>query len=377
MRGDREFVKSLLLEKITGVISDEDNRVLEEILIQDDEARSLWIDLCARMHSPQGQAFRQNLNENTAWEKIQHKIKPEEKMVFLLGPKVRRIYWSAAAVLIVAFALGLYNSKILSRDQIETHHGVQLLLSDGKTITLDENIDNEIDLGTVMLAPGKESLSFSSNQSASLEWTTLVVPLTKTYKIELSDGSEVWMNASSSLRFPFNFSDSVREVYLTGEGYFDVTKNIDQPFLVHAGNTTIRVLGTSFNVNAYNDTLVATALVEGSVMAKAGDYKILLEPGYQTFAKSKAPFVTEPFDHDLVLSWMEGTYHFHNQSLIEISQVMKRWFNITVIFENPEAPSLKFTGTIYKNQGLDIFISNLELSSNIRATLSRDTLFLQ
>jgi ferric-dicitrate binding protein FerR (iron transport regulator) len=188
-------------------------------------------------------------------------------------------------------------------------------------------------------------------------YNTLTVPPKMDYKLRLSDGTEVWLNATSRLRFPFSFTGDKREVYLEGEAYFQVSKNDTKPFVVHTEQTDIHVLGTSFNVNAYSDGLTRTSLVSGAVIATAAGKEVRLKPGEEAVYSSENGYKVVSFDDSEVLAWMKGVYVFHNTSLSEIASVIERWYGVQVVFDNKELAGKKFTGGLEKLQRLDYFLA--------------------
>lgn len=374
-----QHIQNLLLEKITGTISGEDNRLVEEVIANNDEVRELWDDICEKLHAGKGRKFLDNLDENTAWLQVEAGLRPRQDEGQV--KRTRNRYWlSAAAVILIAFGISLLYLERKPADAnlaANEKNGIRLKLANGKTIALDENTGSSIDLGNIKLNAGEKELSYTNSKAVKQEWSTLVVPVTRDYKIVLSDGTEVRLNAASSLRFPFNFPGSLREVYLDGEAYFKVAKNARQPFIVHIGNTEIHVLGTSFNVNAYSGDIASTSLVEGSVIAKAGDNKVILKPGFQTSFIEGKGFKTEPFDQDVVISWISGTYYFHDQQLSDIAETVQRWFGTKVVFQSTEAARHQFTGTIEKSKPLQVFVSNLQLSSDFQIELRQGILYIK
>ncbi len=178
----------------------------------------------------------------------------------------------------------------------------------------------------------------------------------------MSDGSEVWLNSSSSLRFPLHFSDSVREVFLQGEAFFKVAKNAKHPFVVHSPGAAIHVLGTSFNVHAYHSRQAIVSLVEGSVKtsAKAHSVETTLKPGLEAVIDSAQQTRVRSFKQATTLSWMKGLYYFHDKPLAEIGEVLQRWFGLTMIFNDPSLSRLPVTGAIEKDQPLTDFLSSLQ-----------------
>jgi ferric-dicitrate binding protein FerR (iron transport regulator) len=194
----------------------------------------------------------------------------------------------------------------------------------------------------------------------------------------LSDGSEVWLNSSSSLRFPLHFSDSVREVFLQGEAFFKVAKNAKQPFVVHSPGAAIHVLGTSFNVHAYHSRQAIVSLVEGSVKtsSKAHSVETTLKPGLEAVIDSTQHTRVRSFKQATTLSWMKGMYYFHDKPLAEIGEVLQRWFGLTMVFGDPSLARLPVTGAIEKDQPLTDFLSSLQTTAGIKAEIRQNQLHL-
>jgi ferric-dicitrate binding protein FerR (iron transport regulator) len=185
------------------------------------------------------------------------------------------------------------------------------------------------------------------------------------YKLMLADGTEVWLNATSKLRFPFNFTGDKREVYLEGEAFFNVAKNAAQPFIVHTEKTDIQVLGTTFNVSAYKNGINSTSLVSGAVATKTGTSTVTLKPGQEAILDNNDKVNIRKFDEDEVLAWMRGIYIFHNTSLKEIGSVIDRWYGVKVVFDSPAIADKRFTGGLEKIHKLDYFLETLKIVGNI------------
>ncbi|WP_431198411.1 FecR family protein [Mucilaginibacter sp. P25] len=147
---------------------------------------------------------------------------------------------------------------------------IELRLANGEHINLSDTSKKVINMSFAHLKKGVNGLSYQVDNSKNEEWSTLLIPSKLNYRIVLSDGTQVWLNSVSSLRFPFSFLGKTREVYLTGEAFFKVAKNAAHPFIVHTGQTDVKVLGTEFNVNTYHADEIVTSLVEGSVSTSGG-----------------------------------------------------------------------------------------------------------
>src|SRR5262249_50050225 len=179
--------------------------------------------------------------------------------------------------------------------------------------------------------------------------------------VALEDGSKVWLNAASSLRFPVAFTGTTREVEVTGEAYFEIAKHPDRPFIVHAPGGDIRVLGTSFNINAYTDEpQVKTTLVDGAVQLMKGDATQKLRPGQEEAMatagrRARAPGspapvtpdirVTNDADLDGVLAWKNGWFQFDSQDVPTTLRNVGRWYDVEVAYSG-EAPKDRFSGIV-------------------------------
>ncbi|MEJ5963497.1 FecR family protein [Pedobacter immunditicola] len=384
MNYNREKIYNLLIEKIAGCISVEDNAEIENHILQDEETRAIWKDLQEK-HASRGAAFLNAIDEDKAWLQVKQLMdkqgQPKHKTTNLNFQKWLSV---AAIITVLLTATYIFNKQFIGLFNIQDtqgqntasaleEHKIELKLANGKSIAIKEN--GTLTLGNAQLSIKDGKLKYTAKDSA-LNWNTLTVPAKMSYKLELSDGTEVWMNSASNLKFPFNFIGDKREVYLEGEAYFIVAKDINKPFIVHSKGTHVKVLGTAFNLNSYGEEVI-TSLIEGSVMNKTATDSITLKPGLQSIYHVSAGFRQKKFDADQVLSWMDGVYYFDNITLENMGDVIKRWFNVKLVIDNPEIRNLSFTGAIEKNKSLGYFMSNLESASGIKAYMKNGELHLK
>jgi transmembrane sensor len=383
MNYNKEKIHDLLLEKIAGCISVEDNTEIEKYILKDEEIARIWKGL-QQKHDARGAAFAKAIDEDQAWLKLKPQLTPLQAMDRSPSYNFQKWLSIAAVITVLLTATFLFNQQIKdlfrANDQqknnivkIAEESRVELKLANGKSVAIQDNGTLALKNADLRMENGK--LKYTA-KDAALTWNTLSVPVKMNYKLELSDGTEVWMNSASSLKFPFNFTGDKREVYLDGEAYFVVTKDVNKPFIVHTKDTEIRVLGTSFNINSYGDEVI-TSLVEGAVMNHAADKSVTLKPGSQATYHPSTGFKQKKFDADQVLSWMEGVYYFDNIALQNMSDVIKRWFNVKLVIDNPKISSLTFTGAIEKNKSLELFMTNLETTSGIEAYMKNGELHLR
>ncbi len=371
MKDKEEYFKQLLFEKIAGTISEEDNLIVEEAILMHPRINALWGELKTKMNAPKTTLFLGNLDENEAWKKVEPTIK--EVPVRSLIIKKWKFVAAAAILLFASPILWYYTSQNYpTGSQKEVKFKNTYLKTDaGELVELSAN--RNLELSEAAIRINQNELTYAPAEGNSMQWATLVVPVIKDYKIVLSDGTKVWINAASSLRFPFNFDTKIREVYLTGEAYFEVAKDKTREFIVHTDYADISVHGTSFNVNAYNSSNFAASLIEGSISAIKDKNNIKLKPGEEVTTE-KNNLNVRSFDPQEVLSWRNGVYFFHNRSLEEISQVLSRWFDVKIAWNSIDLKEQTFTGEIDKTLSIDVVISNLELSSGIKAKLENGTL---
>ena len=189
-----------------------------------------------------------------------------------------------------------------------------------------------------------------------LEYNTLKTPKGCEYSIILADGAKVRLNAASELRYPVSFSGSERKVFVEGEAYFEIAKNKNKPFIVHTNGYDVQVLGTSFNIMAYNDEQqITTTLVEGSVKIIASEDKksIYITPGQQAvLQENSAKIEIADVNTYQYTSWKDGLFVFESEPLGSITKKFSRWYNCEIQFTDSELKNTKFTGTLRRDTDL-------------------------
>lgn len=230
--------------------------------------------------------------------------------------------------------------------------------------------------GQVTFNNSRNRLTFIANREHS-GLNKLVVPRGKDYSIRLSDGTEIRMNAGSTLQFPFGFAGSAREISITGEVYVKVATAVDQPFTVHTQTATIQVLGTEFNVNTYNPDKTAISLVQGSVKVQAGKQEIVLKPGFQAEYTAQKGINTYPFDKNDVLSWLEDKYEFREAPLSEIIPILERWYDVKIVTDHPAVADKTFTMLIRKPEGIVAFLEMLKVIRGADYYYKNDTIHIK
>lgn len=253
-------------------------------------------------------------------------------------------------------------SNQVIKDALPGHSGAILTLSNGKSYLLDTAQNGMITRG---IKKSDKEISVLNNHE--VPYATLSTPYGREQKLALSDGTLVWLNAGSSIRFPTVFGGNERKVEITGEVYFEVVHNDRQPFIVKAGNDEIQDLGTHFDINAYNDEpVVKTTLLEGSV--QIGTH--ILKPGQQY-----ANGVVKEVDADAAVAWVSGFFQFEDADVETVMRQLGRWYNVRVEYDGT-VPAKKFEGELQRSLKLS---QTLELiaGTGIHYTLDGDKLTIR
>lgn len=199
------------------------------------------------------------------------------------------------------------------------------------------------------------------NNRPELVYNTLTTPAQCDFHFTLADGTKVWLNACSSLRYPVAFTESERVVYAEGEIYLEVTKDSVRPFFVELNGMKVEVVGTAFNIHSYaNDGFVEITLVKGQVAASVNDKRYDLLPNHQLrMHKENHSVDIKNVNVEDYISWKEGRYIFKGIVLSDAARVLERWYDIEIIFENKSCGNAIYTGVINKEEPVEVFIRRL------------------
>ncbi len=249
---------------------------------------------------------------------------------------------------------------------------VLLTMSDGQDVELDNNeAGNLADQGssTLFFRDGKLVYRANTANNETILYNTVTTPAGTNYQVQLPDGSEVWLNAASSIHFPTAFTGPDRSVDITGEAYFEVAKNATKPFIVHVQGAEIRVAGTHFNVMAYaNETAIKTTLLEGAVTFVNGDRKCLLKPGQQgQLVKGGSIKLVSDIDVAKIVAWKNGLFDFDGADIEMVARQLSRWYNVEMVFNN--TIHNRFYGKIPNSTPLGDVLKALELTGKVRFTI--------
>ncbi len=313
---------------------------------------------------------------NESYANIKKQIEAEKNVII---PIFKRKWFKVAAAAVLLFGLfsiytfSLKNSaapkiaKLNSADMTPGGNKAILTLADGTEIILDSAANGNLTSqgnATIIKLDGKLAYTASGNSSEVL-YNSISTPKGGMYQIVLSDGSKVWLNAASSLRFPTAFTGTQRKVELSGEAYFEIEKNAAMPFNVAVSDMNVQVLGTHFNVMAYNDeTEIKTTLIEGAVRVTKDMAACILKPGKQASLDNNGAFNITDAEFEKDLAWKNGMFFFENTGIKTIMQQLNRWYDAEVSYQG-NVTHLRFTGQISRYINLSEVLKMLELTGDI------------
>jgi len=240
-----------------------------------------------------------------------------------------------------------------------------LILSDGEKVTLgDKNAGDQIVKDNIKVE--SDTLKYENITTDKIAYNTIIIPRGGEYVLKLSDGTKIWLNAESELKYPVSFTGNERKVYLKGEGYFEVTKNEKSPFKVVTNDHVISVLGTDFSIRAYSDEkYITTTLESGRVSIDAGNRHAELLPGQQSNV-SNSEMSVKDVNTQLYTAWHNNKYVFDNQSLREILHTLSRWYDMEVDYDQYDLGDIRFTGELMKYSNVIDFLEKLEALEKVR-----------
>ena len=357
MEYNRDDIHILLIEKISGRINLEEEALLDRLIREDAAVADMWRSLQDTFSSPAGREALDPARHQVFIEKVQTSLHQRQRQKVF-----RSIAYAAAITLFLGSFPLWYHLHRAAPEENETaiNPQVRLQLGNGRVISLADDASQTIQLENARLRNSHDTLTYTTAGNNMVN--TLIVPPGKQYTLVLSDGSEIRLNAATRISFPFTFTGRKREISISGEAYFKITRDAGRTFIVHTPQSDIEVLGTIFNVNTYCDSSMAVSLIEGAVTVKAGNSTQLLHPGSQAIY-TKRDMVISTFDKNETLSWLNGEFFFHDTYLEEIARIISRWYGIKVVLDHPAIMHKRVSGVIDKKKPLRIFLDHLQKTS--------------
>ena len=258
-----------------------------------------------------------------------------------------------------------------------------LVRADGEQVVLGKEYRNWEEIGNVLIAADSTGLEYNRLKQTNTDtvvFNQLIVPRGGLYLLVLADGTRVWMNSDSHLKYPVMFAGGKREVILSGEAYFDVVKDKSAPFIVRTESGNIEVLGTEFNIKCYSDEIaLVTTLVNGKVKFDDGiNPSVILKPEEQLiFEKENSQSIVRKVNVNHYISWKDNRLSFQGETLDMIMKTLSRWYNVEVVFEDSTLKALEFSGNLDRFTDIQEFLSLFELGVNVKFEVKSRTVYIR
>ena len=385
----QQRIQDLLAQYLNKTITEADFKELFE-MISEEENKEILDDF---MKQSEKSALPDAEAHHVDWSYMYHNIiakgKPENRFSRII--RYGQILTIAASLIIVCYiGYQFYLQKSIVPPTVamvkqDVHPGGNqaiLKLSDGAQIVLNDVQNGELAVqGSANINKSdKDFLVYTATNAANeqLVYTNvLTTPRGGQYRLMLPDQTLVWLNAESSITFPTAFIGKERRVKITGEVYFEVSKNKNKPFIVESSQANVEVLGTHFNFNAYPDEEQAVTLLEGSIKLVHGKNSKLILPGQQViYSAYSDSFILNNVDIDNVVDWKNGLFIFEDASLKQVMRQIGRWYDVDVKYAG-KTPNVKFNGVISRNNNLSKIIKLLQTAGNISFDIQAKTIIVK
>ncbi|MDD4191735.1 MAG: DUF4974 domain-containing protein [Mangrovibacterium sp.] len=366
----------LIWKSLHDSLTPEERKELDLWLHADRRHRDYYEKRKDRFQQGKGGSYHE-VDSKKAWNRF----------IFLSGQRRTRFrkFNAIAASILLVMTLGYlswnwvfgYRQQRVPAEDIFFDPGVKkatLVFGDGQKLELDAKKDTLIRKCNVVIKNSGSSLNYELMPARRLhspkEFNRLIVPRGGEYYLDLSDGTKVWVNSETILRYPVVFDQDERCVELIGEAYFEVKADSLRPFIVVSGEHTVKVFGTAFNLKSYPDEpVITTSLVQGRVRVMAkGERPTVneLKPGDQSiYTKGTSCFKLQEVDTRQYTSWKDGRFYFRELPLEEIMKVLGRWYNVDFVFEDPLVKTLQFNGNLKRYDNIQPILSQLSKTNEI------------
>lgn len=380
---DLLYIAGLLNKHLKGTLTAEESSQLQAWLAGSEQRRQVWEDVNDADMQQAAVKLIDQYNKNEALERfLANHVRKEQPVLPMRAYSRQPWKWIAAAAAIIVIAVtgywfqsrqqhhaGIADTAPVS-DIAPGRNGAILKLADGSSIALDSLANGVVATqngARIVLNNGALVYDADKSDNREIAYNIITTPNGRQFRVSLPDGTQVWLNAASSIRYPTVFDGKYRNVEITGEVYFEVAKDAHMPFQVTVlNNARIEVLGTHFNVNAYgNEESQHTTLLEGAVKVvslkehASALYRegIVLRPGQQ-LQLSETPTIVDRADIDKIMAWKNGLFDFDGMDVKYAMKQIARWYDVEIVYKG-EVPDIKFYGKISRNISLAGLIKGL------------------
>lgn len=380
-------ISQLIAKKWTTQLTPEEEDELSDWVRQYPDSYKLIQD---ETEKNERNTYVSQLDVDASWRSVRSRITARRKNKYTL-PHLLKIAVSVLLLMTaggsIAYLMQKKYSDIVLNESITTGASKAILITgNGQWITLQDSSVRtiSIDQHTRIKNNGKKAEYLSSDtngkQGAPTIYNTIIVPRGGEYELVLSDGTHVWLNSDSELRFPVSFGSGKRQIFLKGEAFFAVTKDKLHPFIVNAcDKMEIEVLGTTFNIQAYpNEDNLYTTLNSGSIKISNCIQSFELRPNEQAVYDTKSRAITiSTVNAECYSAWKEGMFIFENERLETIMNRLSRWYDVTVFYLNHESKNFHFTGDLEKYDDFETSLRMIEKASHIKFEINEKNVIVK
>lgn len=382
-------IATLVAKYITNSLSADEKLELENWKNASEHNRRLFESMCRKENLFNYSLQTKKYNKADGWEQVQKRIRAARRR------NIYTIFCQYAAIFLLPLMAGVITfyltretdrpeRKAIVAQTVSITPGESkavLTLGDGTVVDLDAQSNRKLEESGMQIQVNQAELAYNKQETEETKeeivYNQIDIPRGGEYKLRLSDGSLVHLNAMSSLRYPVHFSGKTREVELTGEAFFEVSKDATKPFLVKTAGIDVRVLGTAFNVSAYPDNpYTQTTLVSGSVQMQTKEGgSIELKPSQQAEMDNKShEIVIRQVDVTLYTSWIEGKIYFKDERLETIMATLERWYDVKIVFANEKIKNMRFGCNLNRYEEINPFLKLLEATGKVKTKVESHTI---
>ena len=381
-----DYMEDLIYRILAGEANVEEQEEFEIWLREDDEHRVFFEKIERAWYTGKYSARWKNVEMSAAWKAVEHKRELGQRRYF------RRIGWSVAAAVAVLvvftwvmFLGGEKSPETVIAQSVIGRPGESkalLVLSSGTKVELNSQIGDTIREEGRSILNERDYIDYSrqdnDSQVKEVVYNELIVPAGGEYRLVLSDGSVVYMNSESRLKYPVKFIEDKRVVKLEGEAYFDVTHDEQHPFIVHTEQLNVKVLGTGFNVMAYKgDARTEVTLVHGKVDVKSKNISEILTPSRQFVMNNDTrEYEVRSVNVNTYVDWKNGILNFDAMPLEELGEKVSRWYGVKFFFSKESLKYLKFSGAFKKYNNIDYILDLIEATTDVSFELKGDVVIV-
>ena len=374
-------IEKLIYRFLTGELSGEERVRLDEWRAQPGN-EALFQRVCDKERLLARSLQYDKYDQRTAWQCLERRLWGRHLTVG------RRWWWAASLLLPLGVAVWLWMgdehdslpvAKVECVEIVPAVTGAHLELASGEVVDLTNGVGEEIvfEEGKLVRENGGV-MAYVADSAVEVKYHEVLTPKGCEYQLKLPDGTMVWLNAGSSLRFPSKFVGDCRKVYASGELYFDVERDEEHPFVVETGDGyAVRVLGTEFNLRAYEGEIRATTLLEGRVVVNDGEEDVMLAPGQQAVEGDDGKLEVRKVDTRGVVAWRNGVFLFVNTRLEDIMAEIGRWYDVEVFFENSAIRDERFSVEMQRHDSFETVLRLIERTGTVEISINQNNVFVK